>query len=417
MSNPGKADVITEIDDDRDGVADSGLRPVQQPRIRANDQAPPEDDFEVVETDDQGKPLDPLAGTVLDRGQGEGRMSEGEAGTRPAIEQDQDQGGERRPRERKADRNARRRESRDRVFNDNQRLLDQNAELAERLARLEGRVGETVEPRLLELGEGRIRDQQQRLTNSIDSANQQYRAATARVSQAMQAADTDAMTQALEDRDNALILRTRLNNEKEALDRQIAAAPAVRETRTGADQQQRQPDNGGQRQTAAPMPQRVQQFARAFTQEHDWYNPNDRRDVDSQTVLTIDNAVFADGFDPSSPDYWAEVQDRMKEKLPWRFEDDGQQDQSRQGGNGQQQQGRAPQRQQPAPIRRGPPTAGSSDRAAPGGGKRQVTISPDRKNAMIEAGAIASDGRVVDKNKYTRLLRSYDEFDRSNPRR
>jgi hypothetical protein len=230
----------------------------------------------------------------------------------------------------------------------------------------------------------------------------------------VQAQDADALTAAMEDRDNALILRTRLTNEKEAFDRAVAT-PAERRPADG-DGRQRQTEA---RQPASPTqdprlnaPQTAQ-FARAFSNEHDWYNPNDSQDIDSQTVSAIDNAVYQAGYDPRTPQYWAEVDARMREQLPWRFEDDGgQQQPARRQPNGQQQQ-----RQQPAPIRRGPPTAGSSDRAAPGAGKRQVMISPERRQAMEAAGAIGPSGNILDANKYKRLLRSYDEFDRSNPSR
>lgn len=405
---------MATVDEDRDedqvpqnrGVqpnAESGLRPVAQAPLVPGD----DDEFEVIETDDQGKPFGGEAPAPEERP--EARLSQEESGTQPLIRPN-NQDGEQQPqrRETRSTRNARRREARDRTSQELQELRD-------RYDRLEARVGTQVEPRLLELGETQIRTQASRLDSMIQDADAAASNARRAIATAMQNTDNDALVLALDARDEALIRSTQLKNEKKQVDKVLEGF------RSGGQddpnrQVQRQPEQREQqRQTQPPpLPTRVRQYVQDFQQDHDWYNPQDNTDVDSQIVLAIDRAVAAEGFQPDSQDYWQEIDDRMREKMPWRFQEDGQQQQRQQPAR-QQTNGRQTQQTPAQQQRRGPPTSGNSDRAAQGAGRKTVTISPMRKEAMIQAGAIDNGGRILDKPKYQRLLKSYDEFDRTNP--
>src|SRR5271154_1503446 len=148
-------------DDDDDGAA-SGLSPVQTPPIRDDQQGSGQDEmFDVVETDDQGQPI---GGAAQQPAGEEGRLSEQDAGTQPLIRQGEGQQGDgAQRREPKSQRNRRRAESRERRDTELQRVNQENSEMRQRLDALEGRMGTQVEPRLLELGEGRLRDQVARL--------------------------------------------------------------------------------------------------------------------------------------------------------------------------------------------------------------------------------------------------------------
>lgn len=402
MSGKGEVD-----DEDFTGTSESGLAPVQTPLIHRGD-APQEDDFDVIETDDEGKPVGgaPAAGT-------ESRLSEGEAGQQPLIPAEAGEPGQQQPRrEPKSARNARRRESRERVYNENAAL---RAELDALRNRFDGFSG-AVEPRLVELGDAQIRERIGGLDRQISDADAAHRAASRDMANAMASSDNEGLTQALERRDDALVRKTQLRNEKTQIEKTLERA----RTDGGGgqnydDRQQRQPQQP-QRQTApaaSPLPTRAQHFASEFGRNFDWFKPENRTDMDSQIVLAIDNAVAAEGFDPSTPDYWDEIEDRMRDRMPHRF------DAAPQNGGRQpaaQQRQAAPQTQQPAPAqqqRRGPPTAGSSDRGTQSS-KREVRISPARKDAMILAGAIDNGGRILDDGKYKRLLKSYSDYDRTN---
>lgn len=68
----------------------------------------------------------------------------------------------------------------------------------------------------------------------------------------------------------------------------------------------------------APMDPRLLNNARAWLNDNKWYDPN-ARDEDSRIVRIIDDGVQADGFDPTTPEYWEELTSRVKRRLPHHF--------------------------------------------------------------------------------------------------
>lgn len=63
---------------------------------------------------------------------------------------------------------------------------------------------------------------------------------------------------------------------------------------------------------------RIVRLARKWADDHDWYQ-FDGRDPDSLIVRALDEALTAEGFDPTSEDYWDELTARAKRHLPQRF--------------------------------------------------------------------------------------------------
>jgi hypothetical protein len=59
-------------------------------------------------------------------------------------------------------------------------------------------------------------------------------------------------------------------------------------------------------------------------------------------------------------------------------------------------------------------TSGGSDRSNGSGGRTRVVLSPERKQAMVQVGAIDNSGSILNRDKYTRILKGYAEFDRIN---
>lgn len=138
--------------------------------------------------------------------------------------------------------------------------------------------------------------------------------------------------------------------------------------------------------------------AQSFMVDHDWWDPAGR-DRESQTVLAIDRSLVQEGFDPRNKDYWDELRGRVKKELPAHFEnaegnDESDDDDDANSGNGKKQT-----------QRRGGPTfrTGGRERALK---KNEVYISPERREAMEEAGVW--EDRVL-RNKY---LASYAKYDR-----
>jgi hypothetical protein len=97
---------------------------------------------------------------------------------------------------------------------------------------------------------------------------------------------------------------------------------------------------------------------------------------------------MGEGYDPTSPDYWSELRKRAARRLPERF--------------GQSKEAKEPR----AP--RGGPAVGSGKEHAPSSTRKEVYISPERKQALIEAGVW--DDPVL-RAKY---VKRYAEYDRQN---
>lgn len=129
----------------------------------------------------------------------------------------------------------------------------------------------------------------------------------------------------------------------------------------------------------------VLHHAREFMDENSWYDPN-AGDEASSVVLAIDQALSREGLDPRSEDYWVELRRRAAKRLPEKFE--------------------APT----APVRtpRGGPPVGGGKTDAPPSAKREFYISPERKQALVEAGVW--DDPVL-RQKY---VKRYAEYDRAN---
>jgi len=135
--------------------------------------------------------------------------------------------------------------------------------------------------------------------------------------------------------------------------------------------------------------------AQQFMVDNDWWDPAGR-DQDSAMVLQIDRSLVQEGFDPTSKDYWDELRSRSQEALPSRYDSRS----GNRGGEGAGDQSNG----QGKPRNRGPQfRTGGRERPLR---KNEVYISPDRKEAMIEAGVW--DDPVL-RNKYLKSYATYDK--------
>lgn len=130
--------------------------------------------------------------------------------------------------------------------------------------------------------------------------------------------------------------------------------------------------------------------AQQFLSEHSWYDPQGR-DEDSAIVLAIDQTLVRDGFSPQSAEYWSELRKRAARRLPDRFK-----------AAPAERDSREPREA------RGGPAVGSGREHAPANTRREVYISPERKQALIDAGVW--DDPVL-RAKY---VKRYAEYDRQN---
>lgn len=194
--------------------------------------------------------------------------------------------------------------------------------------------------------------------------------------------------------------KTRLTNYKHALSERAKAEAAEDEggEEGGQDQQRR----GAPEQLTAVVANNLKTFAK----RHPWFDL-DNGDEDSLIVAALDNAVKRDGFNPASKDYWVELEERMKRRLPDRMKTfevaaaddaDDEDDEPPARANG-----KAKDKDKP---KGGPRMAtGSQTR----GNGKQFLLSAERKQAMIEAG-VWDDPELRDK-----YIASYARYDKENP--
>lgn len=69
-----------------------------------------------------------------------------------------------------------------------------------------------------------------------------------------------------------------------------------------------------------------------FISKNSWFKPNSP-DLDTKTALAIDADLYEEGYDPNSPEYWEELQDRVKQRLPHLFRRDTSKPKNIVGGN------------------------------------------------------------------------------------
>lgn len=151
-------------------------------------------------------------------------------------------------------------------------------------------------------------------------------------------------------------------------------------------------------QAERPAPQakpgkdpRVAAYAQEWVQANNWYDPSGK-DEDSAIVKVIDQRLAAEGFNPASEDYWIELDNRVARRLPHRYGEE------------------TVEKPKPAAKRGGPPVGGKREFAPPST-RKEVYISPDRKQALIDAG-------VWDNPELRqRYIKRYAEYDRNNSSR
>lgn len=129
-----------------------------------------------------------------------------------------------------------------------------------------------------------------------------------------------------------------------------------------------------------PAPEVVSK-AKEWATKNSWYSPS-ADDPDSEHVRVIDRQLTRENWDPATPEYWDELTERVKEKLPARFT-------QRRGGNGQRQI-----------------TGGVGGESPGGNGASGFKLSADRVAALKEAGM------WDDPKQRARMVKRYQDADR-----
>lgn len=128
----------------------------------------------------------------------------------------------------------------------------------------------------------------------------------------------------------------------------------------------------------------VVKHAQDWMSSKEWYDPTGR-DPDSRIALTIDNQLAEEGWDPRAPEYWQELDERLKKYLPHRMSSNYTADNS---------------------SKRRSITSGSSQSGSTRSNAGEYRLSPERVRAMKDAGM------WEDPEKRKRMIKRYMEIDK-----
>lgn len=209
------------------------------------------------------------------------------------------------------------------------------------------------------------------VSTNVQTLEQRLAAAQAEVQQAERI--IAAATEAGNGNDVVAAMRIR--------DEAIANARQLEYTRQQMVEQARRP--------ATPqIDPNVVNYAKEWMTANPWYDPQGA-DRDSALTKAIDNELAREGFNPATREYWEELTARVAAELG---EDSGAADDT------------------PAKPRRKAPPTGNTREHAPPSTRKQIYVTPERKQAMIEAGV------WDDPVRRQAMLRAYQAYDSGSAR-
>jgi hypothetical protein len=257
----------------------------------------------------------------------------------------------RKRREEKADRAARRKEAIARDKTELNFLRQRNEALEKRMSAVEmSAVANTIS----------------NIDSRLNDKIAEVRAAERIMGQAVEAGNGEDVAKALRIRDEAM--------------KQVQQLQVMKH-------RQSQTANEIHQQPQAPDPE-IASHAQEWVSRNQWYDPKGKTE-ESKIVLAIDQTLVEEGYNPKSEAYWQELDRRVAKRLP-----------NLKGGS-DNDDGNA------RTGRKGPPVGSTRDHA-PSSSRQQVYISPERKQAMIDAGVWED---TVLRQRY---LKQYAKWDRDN---
>lgn len=168
----------------------------------------------------------------------------------------------------------------------------------------------------------------------------------------------------------------------------VVAAMRIRDQAIASAQQlqsAKQQFEQARQQAAQPqVDPSVVSYAKQWMDANPWYDPSGG-DRDSALTKGIDNELAREGYNPATREYWEELTSRVADAI---------------GGN-------------EVPVqrtrRKAPPT-GNTREHAPVSTKKEIYVTPERKQAMIEAGV------WDDPSLRQRYLKAYQSYDNGSAR-
>lgn len=122
-------------------------------------------------------------------------------------------------------------------------------------------------------------------------------------------------------------------------------------------------------QAPQPLDPRLAANAKSFLERNSWYSP-EADDQDSDIARTVDRRLAKEGWDPRTPQYWEELEKRLRGVLPHRYK------RVYNTGDGARTNGSS----RPSTV------SGSGRESAPSGSGGGFTLSADQVQAIKDAG-------------------------------
>lgn len=166
----------------------------------------------------------------------------------------------------------------------------------------------------------------------------------------------------------------------------------LRQQAAQLDQQINQYEQARQRIAQPQADPNVTTLAQQWISANPWYDPAGR-DADSATAKTIDAQLVKEGFNPATQAYWRELTARCRDAF---------------GDSGEAGQ---PSQDAPKSTPKAPPLGGKGEHAPPSTRKNEIRVTPERKQAMIDAGVWDDP---VQRNRYLKAYRDYDNNSKAN---
>lgn len=351
-----------------------------------------EEEFVALEVDDSGKPLNP----VVDSSEGAEDQDDNDDQDGDGSEEDEDsdeqrlghaegdqeeetpeERRDRRRREQKAKRVRNRvaAEAKDRLIqNQGQMLLN----LQEQVAKLQGRT---------------IQYDANLLQSQLSQVEAQQADAKAVLAKLIKANDGEGVAEMTE-------LQMQLRDQHRVLVEQLRRAKDPKRDSQSGDSN----PNPQARRAPAPDPE-VVRLAQDWAAKNKWANPRTGDPEEIAIIKAVDQHLHGQGWDPRSPDYWEELTERVRKRLPHHFKKA-----APNGGGNRGERRVSGDNGSNRPAQGGPKMAPASQSS--GGsrplGKNEVRVTPARKAAMQTAG------KWDDPVKRKRMLAEYAKYDREN---
>jgi hypothetical protein len=208
-------------------------------------------------------------------------------------------------------------------------------------------------------------EKDQRLV-SLQRENEEFRKRLAEVEKKSQGFELARLDKAIEDEELRLKYfdakrREAINNSNG--DAYTQASNSFEEARRKYEAMRALKNRATQAESEPQADPKMLRHAKSWMESNSWYDPNGS-DEDSEIAKVIDAKLAKEGYDPSSADYWDELDARLQKRLPHRYT-----------------------QQQDEPKRRPRSFVTGSGRESTGGRQgNTLVLEPEQVRAIKEAG-------------------------------